>query len=187
MFSAPPVIITPSLAQDDGWIIIQRRVDASESFYRPWDDYVSGFGDIGCNFWLGLDAIHHLTTAQPMRLQIDVEPWHIPPVSINYQQIHVGDGASDYLLTITSDHDDIQNTLNTSMNYHSGGRFTTYDRDNDQRDSHNCAEEFTGAWWYTNCYMLNLNGVYGSSLRMHYLSDNFGEPIRTVTMKIKPI
>ena len=181
------------MAQEDGWIVIQRRVDASESFYRPWDDYVSGFGDVRCNYWLGLDAIHDLTTAQPMLLQIDVEPWSIPPVSINYQQIQVGDEASDYLLTITSDTNGYD-TLHTSMNYHSGFRFTTYDRDNDNSPVGSCAERFAGGWWYNDCYKLNPNGIFedfvridGDALRITYLSDDPAERIRAVTMKIKPI
>ena len=29
-----------------GWTLIQKRQDGSVNFYRPWDDYVDGFGDI---------------------------------------------------------------------------------------------------------------------------------------------
>ena len=100
--SPAPVVIRPGLEQEDGWIIIQRRVDASVSFERSWDEYAAGFGDVDGNFWLGLEAIHNLTAAQPMSLQIDVEPFHIPAVSIPYQQIHVGDAASEYLLLLST-------------------------------------------------------------------------------------
>ena len=188
-FSAP---LAPGLEQEDGWVIIQRRVDASVSFERCWNEYVAGFGDVDRNFWLGLDAIHYLTEAQPMSLQIDVEPYHTPAVSISYQQFHVGDAASEYLLTITSDTPGY-NTLYTSMNYHSGRRFSTYDNDNDISHS-NCAEHCRAGWWFSSCHMLNLNGVYGgtsdltvSNMVMLYLSDNGFEPIRTVTMKLRAI
>ena len=153
-FSAPPIIITPGLEQENGWITIQRRVDASVSFERSWDEYVGGFGDVDGNYWLGLEAIHDLTAAQPMRLQIDVVPCNIPAVSIPYQQFHVGDAASEYLLTITSDTSGYD-TLYNSMNYHSRSKFSTYDRDNDDSSRH-CASLYRAGWWFNGCYQLHL-------------------------------
>ena len=164
------------------------------SFERTWNEYVAGFGDVDGNFWLGLEAIHDLTTSCPMSLQIDVVPFDIPAVSIPYQQFHVGDAASDYLLTVnsgTSGH----NTLYTSMNYHSGKKFSTYDNDNDDSSSFHCAEYYRAGWWYGGCgTYVQLNGVYGGAsgithynMRMYYLSNNYYEPIRTVTMKIRAI
>ena len=43
-----------------GWIVIQRRVDATTSFDRSWTDYKRGFGNITHNYWMGLDNIHKL-------------------------------------------------------------------------------------------------------------------------------
>ena len=188
------VIITPCLEQEDGWIIIQRRVDASVSFERSWDEYAAGFGDVDGSFWLGLEALHDLTTAQPMSLQIDIVPFNIPAVSIPYQQFHVGDAASEYLLNITSDTDSPgSNNLYNSFSYNSGSKFTTYDNDNDNHGL-NCAAHRKAGWWFDRCTLMNLNGVYGGTseithynMRMQYLSDSINEPIRTVTMKIKAI
>ena len=174
-------LVIISVRQEDGWIIIQRRVDASVSFERSWDEYVAGFGDVDGNFWLGLDTIHDLTTAQLMRLQIDVVPVSIPAVSIPYPYFHVGDAASGYVLTITSNtpgHD----TLCNSLNYQTGSKFSTSDCDNDIYSGH-CAVSHRAGWWFSDCYKLNLNGVYGSTMRMHYLSGT----IRAVTMKIRAI
>ena len=191
--SPAPVIITPGLEQEDGWIIIQRRMNAFVSFERSWDEYATSFGDVDGNFWLGLEAMHDLTTAQPMKLQIDVVPFDIPAVSIPYQQFHVGDAASDYRLTVNSGTPGYD-TLYNSMNYHSGMRFSTYDNDNDDWP-YNCAESYRAGWWFGSCgtYVL-LNSVHGgacgltdSNMRMFYLGNNNYEPIRTVTMKIRPI
>ena len=190
-----PEVTTPR-AEEEDWIIIQRRVDASLSFDKRWNEYVTGFGDVDENFWLGLEDIHRLTTEQRMSLQIDVVPFHLPVVSIPYPQFHVGDAASDYLLTVTSNTPGPYNLYN-SFNYNSGNKFTTYDRNNVDRSNYDCAENYGAGWWFNRispCSMLNLNGIYGgaaeiehNNMRMTYLSDDMYEPIRTVTMKIRAI
>ena len=168
-------------------------MDASVSFEKSWDEYVAGFGDADGNFWLGLEAIHDLTEAQPMSLQIDVVPYHIPAVSIPYQQFHVGDAASEYLLTITNDTPGTGWSKYNSLKYHSGKKFSTYDRDNDS-NAGSCAVMSRAGWWFNSCAKVHLNGVYGGAsglisgdMNMQHLSDNNLEPLRTVTMKIKAV
>ena len=43
-----------------------------EDFYRGWDDYISGFGDLTGEFWLRSDRIHRLTAARPNSLRVDM-------------------------------------------------------------------------------------------------------------------
>lgn len=33
--------------------VIQRRMDGTVNFYRPWDQYKMGFGDAAGEYWLG--------------------------------------------------------------------------------------------------------------------------------------
>ena len=50
-------------------------------------------------------------------------------------------------------------TAGDSLDAHRGMPFSTKDRDNDKWSS-SCALTFKGAWWYSDCYLSNLNGLY---------------------------
>ena len=58
-----------------GWTVFQRRQDGSVDFYRGWNDYKSGFGQLTAEFWLGNDKIHRLTAARPCSLRVELEDW----------------------------------------------------------------------------------------------------------------
>lgn len=46
---------------------------------------------------------------------------------------------------------------------HPGGnmhQFSTKDRDNDDRNTTNCAQDYSGGWWYGYCRYAGINEVY---------------------------
>ncbi|XP_028390920.1 fibrinogen C domain-containing protein 1-like isoform X2 [Dendronephthya gigantea] len=55
-----------------GWTVFQRRVSGSVDFYRNWQNYSDGFGDLTGNLWLGLDKIHRLTESGQNVLRVDL-------------------------------------------------------------------------------------------------------------------
>ena len=55
-----------------GWTVIQKRFDGSVDFYLDWLDYKRGFGNLGGEFWLGLEKINRLTQEGKNRLRVEL-------------------------------------------------------------------------------------------------------------------
>ena len=138
-----------------GWTVFQRRQDGSVDFYRGWNDYKSGFGQLTAEFWLGNDKIHRLTASRPSSLRVELEDWNGVRAYAKYGRFSIGDEQAQYRLEVSS----YSGTAGDSLAEHNNMAFTTKDRDND-RISGNCAVGWTGAWWYKGCHYSNLNGKY---------------------------
>ena len=138
-----------------GWTVFQRRQDGSVDFYRYWTDYENGFGDLTGEFWLGLSKIHRLTKEGSNTLRVDLGDFNNNTAYANYSTFSISDGSTEYILTVGG----YSGTPGDSLAYHNEWRFTTRDNDNDN-DGNNCAQSYTGAWWYNSCYDSNLNGRY---------------------------
>uniref|UniRef100_A0A1X7UMX8 Fibrinogen C-terminal domain-containing protein n=1 Tax=Amphimedon queenslandica TaxID=400682 RepID=A0A1X7UMX8_AMPQE len=139
-----------------GWTVFQRRQDGSVDFYRNWTDYENGFGDLTGEFWLGLSKIRHLTKEGSNTLRVDLGDFEGNTAYANYSTFSVSNGSTEYILTVGG----YSGTAGDSLSsYHNGRRFSTKDNDNDFR-SRNCAQVYTGAWWYNDCAYANLNGHY---------------------------
>ena len=141
-----------------GWAVFQRREDGSVDFYRDWVDYKNGFGDLGKEFWLGLDKISRLTKESPQTLRIDMSDFDGNSRYAQYKTFEVGNEASGYVLNIGSYSGSAGDSLNTRR--HSGMKFSTRDKEQDVHFSDNCAQKYNGAWWYGDCHHSNLNGIY---------------------------
>ena len=82
-----------------------------------------------------------------------------------YTSFAVGNESTDYRLSVSGY---TESETGDRLSYHSDWGFSTHDHDVDAH-SINCAEWFTGAWWFKNCYNSNLNGAYGSKFHWHSL------------------
>ena len=136
--------------------MFQRRRDGSVDFYRGWNDYKSGFGQLTAEFWLGNDKIHRLTVSRPSSLRVELEDWNGVKAYAKYGWFSTGNEQALYRLKVSS----YSGTAGDSLAWHNNMPFSTKDRDNDSWGSGHCAVSYTGAWWYNNCYNSNLNGKY---------------------------
>ena len=139
--------------------MFQRRQDGSVDFYRGWNDYKAGFGQLTAEFWLGNDKIHRLTASRPSSLRVELEDWNGVRVYAKYGKFNIGDEQALYRLEVGSYSGKAGDSITGSANLNNMA-FSTKDRDNDRWSSGNCAVSYTGAWWYNWCQHSNLNGKY---------------------------
>ena len=198
--SLTPRSMTASICTG-GWITFLRRMDGSEDFYRGWADYKSGFGDPDREFWLGLDNLHTITNTGQYSLRADMIDFNGDTYYAEYSLFLVGDEISKYLLTVdgfdassTAEDSlmgtDPQSLANTKAN---GCRFSTYDSDNDNHATSNCAaSNARGGWWYSACVMANPTGIYGGTGNngwqgiYWYTINNSNSALKQIELKMKP-
>ena len=139
-------------------------MDGSENFTRGWSDYVSGFGKICREYWLGLDKIHCLTTSTARtELRIDMADFRGEKKYAYYNFFMVGNADSNYKLQVAG----YSGTAGDSLRVGKGDKnvdlngmpFSTHDIDNGQC-SDDCAQLWKGGWWYKCCTYSQLNGIY---------------------------
>ena len=173
-----------------GWTVFQRRQDGSVDFYRGWNDYKSGFGQLTAEFWLGNDKIHRLTASRPSTLRVELEDWNGVRVYSKYGKFNIADEQAKYRLKVGSYSGTAGDSLGPGDYDLNNMAFTTKDRDNDRRSYTNCAVEWTGAWWYNNCHNSNLNGKYlgekhnSQGLKWNRFRNNLS--LKFTEMKLRP-
>uniref|UniRef100_A0A8C4T5L6 Fibrinogen C-terminal domain-containing protein n=1 Tax=Erpetoichthys calabaricus TaxID=27687 RepID=A0A8C4T5L6_ERPCA len=175
--------------QNGGWAVIQKRQDGSVNFFRTWEHYKQGFGNIDGEYWLGLDSIHWLTTQDDYRLLVLLEDWNGRQVYAEYDSFRVENEREQYRLRLGH----YQGTAGDSLSWHNNKAFTTLDRDHDAYTG-NCAHFQKGGWWYHTCAHSNLNGVWykGGHYRSRYQDGVYwaefrggSYSLRKVTMMIR--
>ena len=85
---------------DGGWTVFQKRRDGSVDFYRSWDAYKRGFGNVNGEFWLGLDKIHRLTVSGNTKLHVDLEDIHGNTAFAEYNSFTVASERAKYQLSL---------------------------------------------------------------------------------------
>ncbi|GLD71102.1 multiple inositol polyphosphate phosphatase 1-like protein, partial [Lates japonicus] len=171
--------------------VFQRRMDGSVNFYRPWDQYKTGFGTAAGEYWLGLENLFHLTLRKTYELLVDMEDFDGNKAFARYSSFSINPEADGYRLNVSGFTD---GGAGDSLTYHSGQKFSTFDKDQDSSGS-NCAKSYLGAFWYKNCHYANPNGVYlwGADGSINYAGvdwyhwKGWNYSLKTISMKIRQL
>lgn len=131
-----------------GWTVIQRRLNGTVDFYQKWEEYKNGFGNLDSEFFIGLEKLYHITKTEPHELYIYLEDFDGDTRYARYDNFAVGSEEEMYaLIQLGENSGDIFDEMQANKHM----KFSTYDRDNDNDPSTNCAERLQGGWWYNNC------------------------------------
>ncbi|KAL4216538.1 hypothetical protein ACF0H5_024261 [Mactra antiquata] len=148
----------------DVWTVFQRRFDGSVNFQRNMQTYINGFGNIRGEFWLGLEAIHQMTSQGNFALKIDLEATDGTRYIEVFSSFSIS-GAPDYTLHVSGGKVVNGTTDHFGLTADNGHRFSTYDHDN----AGACAKQMHSGWWHGGCTYSNLNGLFqNASLGMFY-------------------
>ncbi|XP_026544738.1 microfibril-associated glycoprotein 4 [Notechis scutatus] len=173
IFPAGPSVPVPvycDMTTDDGkWTVFQKRFNGSISFFRGWNDYKFGFGKADGEYWLGLQNIYLLTLKQKYELRVELEDFENNTAFAKYADFSLSPNAisaeeDGYTLHVSGFTD---GGAGDSLSYHSGQKFSTFDRDQDLYVQ-NCAALSSGAWWFKSCHFSNLNGFYLGGPHLSY-------------------
>merc|ERR1719295_784704 len=142
-------------------VLVRKEVgNPADYFDKTFAEYQEGFSANG-ESWLGLDNLHRLTSRRDYKLKITMTDFDGKKYDAVYDRFKVGPG-DDYTLTVGGFNDTLS-TLGDAMASgswnHNGMKFSTKDRDQD-RWSSNCAQKFTGGWWYKACTHAHLTGLH---------------------------
>ncbi|KAL2101556.1 hypothetical protein ACEWY4_003317 [Coilia grayii] len=173
-----------------GWTVIQRRQDGSVNFFRTWEQYKQGFGNLDGEYWLGLEHLYWLTAQVQYKLRVSMEDWQGRQVYAEYDSFRLEPETDWYRLRLGN----YNGNAGDSLSWHNNKAFTTLDRDKDAY-SGNCAHYQKGGWWYHMCAHSNLNGVWyrGGHYRSRYQDGVYwaefhggSYSLKRVAMMIKP-
>uniref|UniRef100_A0A2M4ARN8 Putative ficolin n=2 Tax=Anopheles triannulatus TaxID=58253 RepID=A0A2M4ARN8_9DIPT len=157
-----------------GWIVFQYRYDGSLDFYRGWDEFRDGFGDLNKEFWLGLEKMHQITSGRKHELMVELKDFSGNYKYARYNAFEIGTESAKYNLKVLGNY---TGTAGNAMYFDKGSKFSTKDQNNDADSTTHCALHQEGAWWHWDCTRANLNGRYMNaehykSMRWNYFAHN---------------
>ncbi|KAJ0183744.1 hypothetical protein K1T71_000167 [Dendrolimus kikuchii] len=177
-------LIRPDHAPLETWCvngntILQRRYNGTVEFNRKFSEYVNGFGDPASEFWLGLEAMHTLTSDNCSSMRIDMTDIYGGIWYAEYDHFSVGNEATGFILDVSG----FKGNASDAFDYQNHMEFSAIDRDRDISNTH-CAGNYEGGWWFSHCQHVNINGKYTLGLTWFDAARNEWIAVATSEMRM---
>ena len=167
-----------------GWTVFQRRINGLLNFYKTYEDYEQGFGDLKGEFWLGLEKIHRITHhSKEHSLRVELTNSLNVEKYAKYSSFYVRDGTTKYHYMLEVE--GYSGTAGDAMSYNNGTKFSAHNKDNDNNSNTNCAVIEKGAWWYKSCSYSSLNAYYSKTSATKMKWTGFSGIITKTEMKTR--
>ena len=129
-----------------GWTVIQQRLDGSVDFFKDWNEYKLGFGDIYGEYWLGNENILRLTRQHVCELRVFLKMFDGSDHEAGYTSFTITGESDGYRLKLGA----FLGQGTDGMSHNNNKQFITKNN------------TFHGAWWYSGGSdpEANLNGKY---------------------------
>ncbi|KPU74828.1 uncharacterized protein Dana_GF28089 [Drosophila ananassae] len=141
-----------------GWMNVYRKTFSSTSFNRTYDEYVTGFGNVGTEdedeFFIGLQRLHLLTNGEPHEMMI-----YFSERFLRCGNFVIGHRSEGYVVKSTS------KCPESIISFTQGTKFSTFDRDEDTRPDSNLASLFGFGWWFHTLYGFHFHRILRMFIR----------------------
>ena len=155
------------MTEEGGWIVFQRRLDATVDFDRNMIEYINGFGQLDGSYWLGLNKINRLTASGKkaiLRVDFKHKVSFGRIMRATYREFTVYGKERSFEFYVSNEFN--ANTTDGLLEQR-GRKFSTLDcKDHDNSlNVKPCSVCGKGGWW-----LGLMNNTCGTNLNAHYFS-----------------
>ncbi|PAA73226.1 hypothetical protein BOX15_Mlig009561g2 [Macrostomum lignano] len=133
-------------------VVFQQHLDNSLSFAQNWDTYVTGFGDLSGNYWMGLEQLSAMTKDRSCSLTFEGIKVQGSLMRATFKGFQVR-GANESYRLMLGDQEPGGDLYSNVAGYHNGSKFSTYNNDNDKNSGSSCSKSQgqNAGWWFRSC------------------------------------
>lgn len=84
--------------------VFQHRFNGSVSFYRDWNTYRNGFGNLNGEFWLGNEKVHYITSQSDYMLEMNFKFTSGENGYFRYDPFRIGTEETQYKLEVLGEY-----------------------------------------------------------------------------------
>nr|KAG5690361.1 hypothetical protein BaRGS_001283 [Batillaria attramentaria] len=133
---------------------------------------------------MGLQNLWYFTNSKSYDLLLYIHLYNDTRYNPRYTGFRLTENAT-YTVSLGPPTDDMS-ALGDHLKDMNGQRFSTYDNDNDNSTTRNCAMEYGAGWWFNACAEANFNGqMSDTGVRENVLDEMFWEGLNTIPKAVR--